>query len=91
MLLAGDLKDRAHRLQTRQQGELERARRKAEKDAILAERAKQRQLAHEDELRKQRLAQQESREAVRTLSKAFSTWGCFKAQARTCIVLQSAG
>ncbi|KAK9862696.1 hypothetical protein WJX84_000990 [Apatococcus fuscideae] len=64
MLLAGDLKDRAHRLQTRQQGEVERARRKAEKDALLAERAKQRQLAHEDELRKQRLAQQESREAA---------------------------
>ena len=63
MLLARDLNDRAQRLQARQQSEVERARREAEKDAILEQRARQRQQAHEDELHRQRLEQLAAKES----------------------------
>ncbi len=68
MLLAGDLKDRAQRLQARQQSDVERARRKAEKDAILQQRARQRQQAHEAEIHRQRLDQLVAKEAVRQVT-----------------------
>ena len=70
-MLSGELASRAKKLEREQAERLDKARARAEKERLVAERHRQREEARTEELRHRRLAQETAREAVRSISSAF--------------------
>ncbi len=70
-MLSGELASRAKKLEREQAERLDKARARAEKERLVAERQRQREEARTEELRHRRLAQETAREAVRLISCAY--------------------